>query len=339
MADQAHEETDKKLEELEKKIIKEYEQAKSEIHDKLVNYMRKFEEERTAKLELVEKGELSKEEYDKWCRNKIFTSRRWHEMRATLAEDLVNADKIAMSMVGDHMPEVYALNHNYGTYEAEKGSLIDTSYTLYDRQTVERLIRDNPKLLPKPKVDIPKDMKWNKQKLTSAITQGILQGESISDISKRLRAVTDMDRKAAIRNARTMTTSAENAGRSDSYARAKNMGINLTQIWMATLDNRTRHSHRMMDGERLPQGKGKKEPKFSNGCRYPADPNGPPSEVYNCRCTLIAQVEGVDYNLADVNQRNSRLGSMPYEEWVETKAVSKHYNESVKAYNERYVEE
>lgn len=317
MADQAHEETDKKLEELEKKIIKEYEQAKRETHDKLVNFMRKFEEERTAKLELVEKGELSKEEYDKWCRNKIFMSRRWHEMRATLAEDLVNADIIAMSMVGDHMPDVYALNHNYGTFEAETGAMMDTSYTLYDRQTVERLIRDEPDLLPMPKVDISKDRRWNKQHVTSAITQGILQGESIPKIAKRLEGVTDMDRRAAIRNARTMTTSAENAGRVASYERAKSFGIKMSQIWLATTDGRTRHEHRFLNGQEVEVGKPFEV--FGEKIRYPGDPEAAPHLVYNCRCTLIAQVGGIDYGLADITSESAELGGDSYQNWVDRK--------------------
>lgn len=59
----------------------------------------------------------------------------------TLAADLHNVNKIAKSITQGYMPEVYALNHNYSTFQIEKGSRIDTSYTLYDRHTVERLFR------------------------------------------------------------------------------------------------------------------------------------------------------------------------------------------------------
>ena len=30
--------------------------------------------------------------------------------------------------------------------------------------------------------------------------------------------------------------------------------------------------------------------KFLNGLRFPADPNGEPSEIWNCRCTLVEEV-------------------------------------------------
>lgn len=49
------------------------------------------------------------------------------------------------------------------------------------------------------------------------------------------------------RTARTAVTAAENAGCVDSYSRAKSLGIELEQEWMATLDVRTRSSHRKLD--------------------------------------------------------------------------------------------
>lgn len=44
-------------------------------------------------------------------------------------------------------------------------------------------------------------------------------------MAKRLRNVTEMNKAASVRNARTMATSAENKGRMDSFTRAKADGI------------------------------------------------------------------------------------------------------------------
>ena len=314
--DPGHVETDKELAKLEKRIEKEYKQAYKELAAKFEKYNKDFDRKDKAKLALVKSGQLSREEYIEWRKNQILVGERWKEMRDTLATDLTNTQRIATSMTKEFLPDAYAINHNYGTFEVEKGSHINTSYTLYDRETVNRLIRDNPKLLPAPKVDIPKAQLWNKRKLTSAITQGVLQGEAIPDIAKRLMTVTDMSKAAAIRNARTMTTSAECAGRIDSYKRAEDMGIEMQQAWVATLDDRTRHEHRLLDGQIRPVG----EPFEVEGQKilYPGDPAAEPYLVYNCRCTVIALVKGtsLENGIGDYPRiLDPALGDMTYEEW------------------------
>jgi SPP1 gp7 family putative phage head morphogenesis protein len=106
-------------------------------------------------------------------------------------------------------------------------------------------------------------------------------------IVKRMMNVQEMNKTQAIRSARTIVTGTENKGRQDSYARAEADGIILERTWLATNDSRTRHSHAVLDGETKPI-----DTPFSNGLMYPGDPDGEPSEVYNCRCTLIAKVKG-----------------------------------------------
>lgn len=316
--DEGRKQTDKLLSEMEKKIAKEYKQAEKEVEEKLNAYLERFAVKDEQKRQAVKSGEITQKEYNDWRKGQIMIGQRWTEMKNTLAEDYHNANLIARSTIYGYMPEVYALNHNYGTFEVESQSQIDTSYTLYDRQTVERLMRDNPDLLPPvgkklaQRIAAGQDVLWNKQLIQSVMTQSILQGESIDKIAKRLsKQVGDTNKAASIRNARTMTTSAENAGRVNSYKRAQDMGINLTQQWIATLDGRTRDSHRYMDGETVKVGG-----VFSNGLRYPADPEGRPSEVWNCRCTLICQLKGFQIDASDLGLRRSeKLNGMSYDEW------------------------
>ena len=334
MPDLGHKETDEALGKLERRIKKVYVQAYEETEAKLQDYLSRFATKDKIKQEQLRAGKITQDEYNYWRKGQVMIGKRWQEMVDSLAADYTNANRLAMSMVGDSLPGVYALNHDYGTFQVEKGSMVDTSYTLYDRSTVERLIRDNPNLLPKAKVNVPKDLRWNKQHVNNAVLQGILQGESNDKIASRLQTVTSMNHTAAIRNARTMTTGAENAGRTDSYKRAAEMGIELEQEWLATLDGRTRDSHRALDGERIPLAKDKWHPaKFSNGCRYPGDPEGPAWEVYNCRCTLVVAIKGIDQSDAP---RNSKLGGMSYEEWyggkLHEKKVSKVASEDTTVY-------
>ena len=109
-----------------------------------------------------------------------------------------------------------------------------------------------------------------------------------------------------------MTTSAENGGRQAVYERAEAMGIELEKTWVATLDSRTRHSHVQLDGQTIPVDK-----KFSNAdgeLLFPADPDGSPENVYNCRCTMVTSIKGFKRDMSS-RQMGESLGNWSYETW------------------------
>lgn len=308
MTDSGHEKTEKLLGTIEKKLTKIYDQASNEVGEKFNAFMEKNMKRYDSMWAKYEKGEITLEQFQDWAKGGI-TGKRYSALLDTLATDCVNADKIAMSVVNGYLPEAYAFNRNYAFYQLEANGVdLGSTFTLYDRQAVEKLARGKASLLPKPKVDIPKDQQWNRKHIRNAITQGVLQGESIPKIAKRLQNVVGMDHNAAVRNARTAMTGAQNAGRVRGYKDAKSMGINVMQEWLATQDDRTRESHLALDGERIEIGG-----VFSNGCEYPGDPGGPPEEVYNCRCTLIPYLP--DY---DVDLRGG--GEEDFDEWQDAQA-------------------
>ena len=311
LTDEGYIETEEILFNMTAEIESIYGLAYEEMLVKAKKYLQWFLTADLAKKKLVESKEMSISDYKRWRNNYMFQGRQTYAMLETLSNDLVNADKIAASVINGYMPEVYAINGNYITYTIEKATNINVSWTLFDEPTIERLIREKPDLLPKARIEIPKDKRWNKEKLTSAITQGIMQGETVDEIAERLAEVTDMDKNAAVRNAATMTTSAQNAGRDDGIKNAADMGIPVKRRWLATLDGHTRYTHRQCDNEIRAIGQ-----KFSNGLLYPGDPNGAPAEVYNCRCCLTAMVQG---QLNDFEDRNNRLQGMTYEQWKDSK--------------------
>ena len=184
---------------------------------------------------------------------------------------------------------IYGMNYN--ALENSIREIEGYSFTLVDADTVRNLSLSDETLLPYKYIDGKKDVRWNTKKVNTEVLQGILQGESIPDIAKRLSHVTEMNKTAAVRNARTMVTGAENKGRQDSYERATADGIILEKEWIETNDGRTRHTHRHkpvgVGGEIVGQDEA-----FSNGLLFPGDPAGHPAEVYNCRCTMAAIVKG-----------------------------------------------
>lgn len=330
-SDLGHQLTDKELAKLERRIAKLYREAGKELQATIDAYFEQFkqrDEEMKALIGTVQNGkEWTEADYKQWRLNQIGRGERYQAMRDKVAHRVTDANAVAVSYTNDATPGIYSLNRNYAAYTIESVAG-DVGFDLWDEQTVKRLIVEQPGLMPYyPKDRALKrgiDLAYGKKQITASVTSSILQGKSIKHMADDLqKRITTMSRDSAIRTARTAVTGAQNAGRMDSYAAAEKMGIKLKKEWLATLDARTRHSHAMLDGEQVAQDK-----KFSNGCRFPGDPQGPPWEIYNCRCTLIAALDGIDTSPAQRRARNADTGetevisNMTYAEWAGWKQVA-----------------
>lgn len=323
--DEGHAMTDKELAALEKRIVSVYGEAADELKKTIDDYFTQFEKrdaEMKSLIGTIQNGrEWTEEDYKQWRLAQIGRGERFEALRDQIAERMTKANQTAVSYVNDATPGIYSLNRNYAAYTIEQVAG-DVGFTLWDEQTVKRLIVERPDLMPyypeKNAVKRGIDLAWGKKQITTTVTSGILQGKSIKGLADDLQTrIPTMNRDSAVRTARTAVTGAQNAGRIDSYTSAEKMGIKLKKEWLATLDGRTRHSHAMLDGEQVDN-----DEKFSNGCMFPGDPNGPPWEVYNCRCTLIAAVDGVDTSDAQRRARDPEMGesvlieNMSYAEWA-----------------------
>ena len=215
-----------------------------------------------------------------------------------------NADAVAA--INGYAPLVAAEQANFAEYAIENGTTLNPSFTLINQDTVIRLLKDSPDVLPKAKAKIDKNKRWNAPKIRTALTRAIVQGDSIPKLSKEIEQICGSNKAIAVRNARTMMTGARNAGSMVAYRRAEGEGMHIQKQWMAALDERTRTSHRHLDGEIKPLNE-----KFSNGLDHPGDTHGRPEEVYNCRCTTVPIVNDQMYTGA----RASKLKDMSYEEW------------------------
>lgn len=321
-SDLGHKLTDDELKKLELRIARLYREAADELQETIDSYFEQFkkrDEEMKALIGTVQNGkEWTEQDYKLWRLNQIGRGRRYEALREKIAQRMTNAHVTAIAYVNDATPGIYSLNRNYAAYTIERVAG-NVDFTLWDEQTVRRLIVEQPDLMPYyPKAAAVRrgiDLEYGKKQITKCVTSSVLQGKSIKGISDDLqRYIPTMSRDSAIRTARTAVTGAQNAGRQDSYNAAEKMGIRLKKEWVATLDARTRHSHAMLDGEQVAQDK-----KFSNGCRFPGDPQGPPWEIYNCRCTLIAAVDGVDTSDGLRRTRDGLIPDMTYAQWEASK--------------------
>ena len=339
-SDLGHKLTDKELAKLERRIAKLYRETGEELQATIDAYFEQFakrDEEMKALIGTVQNGkEWTEADYKQWRLNQIGRGERYQAMRDKVAHRVTDANAVAVAYTNDATPGIYSLNRNYSAYTIEQVAG-NVGFDLWDEQTVKRLMVEQPDLMPyyPPKRALKRgiDLEYGKKQITASVTSSILQGKSIKHMADDLqKRITTMSRDSAIRTARTAVTGAQNAGRMDSYAAAEKMGIKLKKEWLATLDVRTRHSHAMLDGEQVAQDK-----KFSNGCRFPGDPQGPPWEIYNCRCTLIAAVDGVDASTGERRARNPVTGetkvisNMTYAEWAGWKKDTKQVASAAKS--------
>ena len=286
--DKAHLLTDKKLEQMEKRLSAIYSEAQKDIQKKADEYFDKFKKADAEKRELVKQGKLTDKEYQQWRQNKIMYGKRFTAMKEDVAKQLLNVNQTATAYINGELPEVYALNYNALADDVD--GVGGYSFTLTDADTVRHLATADKSLLPFRELDPAKDIPWNMKKINSQVLQGVIQGESISKIAKRIMNVQEMNKDAAIRSARTIVTGAENKGRMDSYRRAEQDGIILEKEWLAAIDSRTRDWHAELNGVTVPID----EP-FVNSMgeiMFPGDPSADGANVYNCRCTLISKVKG-----------------------------------------------
>jgi hypothetical protein len=309
LVDKAHILTDKKLEEMEKRLSAIYSTAQKDIQKKADEYFDKFKKADEEKRKLVKQGKLTDEEYKKWRQGKIMYGKRFTAMKEDIAKQLLNVNQTATAYINGELPEIYTLNYN---------ALADTvdgvggySFTLLDRDTVKHLATTDTSLLPFRELDPAKDIPWNMKAINGEVLQGIVQGESIPDMSKRIfgeimktsktEGLTDKEmgallkrnRDASIRSARTIVTGAENKGRLDSFKRAEADGIILQKEWLSSdQPGRTRDWHLPHSFESLVVDIDKP---FVNGMgkiMFPGDPSADGANVYNCRCSMAGVVKG-----------------------------------------------
>jgi len=141
-------------------------------------------------------------------------------------------------------------------------------------------------------------------RLNQAIRIGVLEGETESQLIRRVRNEIDTTRNAASQLVRTSTNSVTNNARQLLWA--QNSDIIEEWQFVATLDSRTTFICIELDGERFPIGEGPKPPRHRS-----------------CRSTTIAVVKDSIFTPA---MRASAGGpvdaSLTYPAWLKTQPVS-----------------
>jgi SPP1 gp7 family putative phage head morphogenesis protein len=165
-----------------------------------------------------------------------------------------------------------------------------------------------------------------KASVKSAIQQGIIQGKSMGKISADVKESLGTATNNSLRIARTETQRAINAGAVESTRYAENNGVKVKKMWLATKDDRTRDTHREMDGQ-MAEAEGPDGEMYfklpSGVLTLAPGQSGVAEEDINCRCTYIDVVEG--YEPQFISTRNEQTGKSEvteyktYKQWYDAK--------------------
>lgn len=149
------------------------------------------------------------------------------------------------------------------------------------------------------------DTKNLKKSISAEVTRGIASGMSYNDIARNISNVS----KAPLSRARTIVRTEghriQQESTRDAQQKSKSKGADVVKQWDATLDGKTRPSHRRVDGEIR-----ELDESFSNGLDFPGDPSGKASEVVNCRCVSLTRARWAldEDELKTLNERAEFFG-------------------------------
>lgn len=238
---------------------------------------------------------------------------------------------------------IYSEEHNAKIFLAEKETQKEIDFDVPNENEIQKAIEQ-----PIDKIKLNETLKRHKQQviknIQTCITQGLLNGDGYAkiaeDIMKEKYQVEpwevlydhtkpyienkiSMAKSQALRVARTELGRAKSQALLDSAKVIKDNGIDVKKRWHATLDTRTRHDHRDLDG----QVKELDEPFKINGCVGQAPVlfvgDNSASENINCRCTLLTFIDEDELPTSrrarGDDGKTYLIDDMTYREWEEWK--------------------
>ena len=186
-----------------------------------------------------------------------------------------------------------------------------------DQQSMVRAVQLDSKIRKGLYTRLGEDVATLKRKITSQISRGVASGLTYREMAQQLAGQTRIGYNNAVRIARTEGHRIQCQAGMDACEKAKEKGCDVLKQWDATLDDVTRSSHAMVDGELREIDK-----PFSNGLMFPGDPKGGAAEVINCRCALLqrASWELDEEELEELKKRAEFFGldkTASFEEYKE----------------------
>ena len=129
---------------------------------------------------------------------------------------------------------------------------------------------------------IDKNKLITNDRIISSVVGGMIAGLGVNAVKNRLKTSIEQDYNIKKRMFETKENEIRNKSRENAFIKASSK-VDLLKVWVATLDTRTRRSHRDLDGTTLKINQ-KFKGKFGEGLS-PSRMNDPRENI-NCRCRL-----------------------------------------------------
>ncbi len=250
---------------IEKDIIKNYNIALKDIRNEL--------------LLLDEKGQLTQTEVIKYN-------------RLTTLQDSINSNLNDISNNTYKSINTARENNFENAYNKTLGE-VDIVFGKVNKDFVRKSL-ENPLYKANFKDDLSKSTKSSAKKISGEITQGLIQGKSISEISKRIKNLVNNDAKKSITIARTETLRAMSQGQLEATDRLIERGFIVKKIWSYSYHIKgSRPEHEALDGQSADDDGLFRY--YSNSANMeiamPAPrTSGIASEDINCRCAYYNEI-------------------------------------------------
>lgn len=217
----------------------------------------------------------------------IYQKRYQEALKRQLEGVMTSLQSNSYSTVSDYLARCYQDGYIGAMYDLH-GQGIPIIVPI-DQKAVTRAIQTDSKISQGLYTRLGEDVKSLKTSIRAELSRGIANGSSWNDVARKIgKAFKNTPFSKAYNNsmriARTEGHRVQIRSAMDAQQAAKDKGADVVKQWDATLDDRTRETHRMLDG----QIRELDEPFEVGGMR--ADAPGMfnnPAEDCNCRCALL----------------------------------------------------
>jgi SPP1 gp7 family putative phage head morphogenesis protein len=264
--------TDKKEQQMNKELIKIYQRSLKDTRSELAKIYEQYSVDGVLDYATMQK-------YN-----------RLAGLEASITEVLKESYNEIGRVLTANLTDIYTTNYLYTGFILETMSQTKLAYALLPTEAIKKAIQN-----PISGLTLNQRLQKNRTeiilKTREQLTQGLIQGESIQKMSKRIKDLYENDTTKSLRIAQTETNRVRNEGKDVSYDKAKAKGVNFTRVWVSSLDSRTRDTHKKLDGT-----KQNKDGYFVIGryrAKYPGGFGVAEMDI-NCRCTTRAEFKGFE---------------------------------------------